>query len=47
LGHGDPVKLAGVIHDALAASKTAFSTGPAGAPPAIDLDAAQLDQSKS
>ena len=44
LGHGDPVKLAGAIHDGLAASKTPLSTGPAGAAPAIDLDTAQLDQ---
>jgi hypothetical protein len=44
-GHGDPVKLATVIRDALAESKTpltvAASTAP---PPAIDLDTAQLDQ---
>jgi hypothetical protein len=44
-GHGDPVKLAGAIHDALAESKTpltvAASTAP---PPAIDLDTGQLDQ---
>ena len=44
LGHGDPVKLAGAIHDGLAASKTPLSAGPAGAPPTIDLDTAQLDQ---
>src|SRR6266487_2040674 len=44
LGHGDPVKLAGAIHDGLAASKTPLSAGAAGAPPAIDLDTAQLDQ---
>src|SRR5947208_5092671 len=51
MGRGDPVKLATVIHDALAASKTplAAATGssqPAGAapasPPAIDLDTAKL-----
>ena len=44
-GHGDPVKLASAIHDALAESKTpltvAASTAP---PPAVDLDTAQLDQ---
>ena len=44
-GHGDPVKLATAIHDALAESKTpltiAASTAP---PPAVDLDTAQLDQ---
>ena len=43
-GHGDPVKLATAIHDALAASKTPLSVGPAAPPPAIDLDTAQLDQ---
>jgi Domain of Unknown Function (DUF1259) len=41
---GDPVKLAGVIHDALAASKTPLMTTAATSPPAIDLDTAQLDQ---
>jgi hypothetical protein len=44
LGHGDPVKLASAIHDALATSKTPLTAGPAAAPPAIDLDTAQLDQ---
>jgi hypothetical protein len=44
-GHGDPAKMAAVIHDALAASKTSL-TAPAAAapPPAVDLDTAQLDQ---
>ncbi|MGZ5870810.1 MAG: DUF1259 domain-containing protein [Bradyrhizobium sp.] len=44
-GHGDPAKMAAVIHDALAASKTPL-TIPAAAsqPPAVDLDTAQLDQ---
>ena len=44
-GHGDPAKMAAVIHDALAASKTPLAT-PAAAnpPPAVDLDTAQLDQ---
>jgi Domain of Unknown Function (DUF1259) len=44
-GHGDPVKMAGVIRDALAASKTplAMAVG-AAPPPAVDLDTAQLDQ---
>jgi hypothetical protein len=44
-GHGDPVKMASAIRDALAASKTPL-TAPAvvGPPPAIDLDTAQLDQ---
>ena len=44
-GHGDPIKLATAVHDALAESKTplavAASTAP---PPAMDLDTAQLDQ---
>src|SRR5438552_13088136 len=45
-GHGDPVKLAGVLRDALAASKTPLATATtvAAAPPAIDVDTAQLDQ---
>jgi hypothetical protein len=44
LGHGDPVKLAGVIHDGLAASKTPLTVTAAASPPAIDLDTTQLDQ---
>jgi hypothetical protein len=44
-GHGDPAKMAAVIRDALAESKTPLTTAPAAAPPpAIDLDTAQLDQ---
>lgn len=44
-GHGDPVKLAQTLHDALAVSKTPLTLpAPAAAPPAIDLDTAQLDQ---
>src|SRR5207244_4739448 len=45
-GHGDPAKMAAVIRDALGASQTplATSTTVAAAPPAIDLDTAQLDQ---
>jgi hypothetical protein len=45
-GHGDPAKMAAVIHDALAASKTPLATSPAAAAPAptVDLDTAQLDQ---
>jgi hypothetical protein len=44
-GHGDPAKMAAVIHDALAASKTPLTApAPASPPPAIDLDTAQLDQ---
>jgi hypothetical protein len=44
-GHGDPAKMAAVIHDALGASKTPLaSPAAAAAPPALDLDTAQLDQ---
>jgi hypothetical protein len=44
-GHGDPVKMATVIRDALGASKTPLATPAAAAPPpAVDLDTAQLDQ---
>src|SRR5213080_3414215 len=43
-GHGDPVKMAGVIRDALALSKTPLAASAASPPPAIDLDTAQLDQ---
>src|SRR3981081_705221 len=45
-GHGDPAKMAAVIHDALSASKTpsAPPTTVAAAPSAIDVDTAQLDQ---
>lgn len=44
-GHGDPVKLAAAIHDALAASKTPLTAPTAAAPaPTVDLDTAQLDQ---
>jgi hypothetical protein len=44
LGHGDPVKLANTIHDALATSKTPLMLAAAAPPPAVDLDTAQLDQ---
>ena len=44
VGQGDPVKLARAIHDALAMSKTPLKGSPAGAPPAVALDTAQLDQ---
>src|SRR6478752_2667554 len=47
LGEGDPVKLATVLHQALALSKTPLSSAaPAAgaAPPAIDLDTAALDR---
>jgi hypothetical protein len=43
-GHGDPVKMAAVIRDALSVSKTPLTAPAAGAPPPIDLDTAQLDQ---
>src|SRR6516162_10296550 len=42
LGHGDPVKMAGVLHAALVESKTPLSASPTApsAPPPIDLDTA-------
>ena len=44
-GHGDAVKMAAAIRAALAESKThCAAPAPASAPPAIDLDTAQLDQ---
>src|SRR5215216_7442718 len=43
-GHGDPAKMASVIRDALAASKTPLAAPAAAPPPAVDLDTAQLDQ---
>jgi Domain of Unknown Function (DUF1259) len=43
-GHGDPVKMAQTIHDALAVSKTPLTAAPASQPPAVDLDTAQIDQ---
>jgi Domain of Unknown Function (DUF1259) len=44
-GHGDPVKMAAVIHDALTASKTPLTPPAAAGPaPSINLDTAQLDQ---
>ena len=43
-GHGDPVRVAAVIRDALSASKTPLTAPAGGAPPPIDLDTAQLDQ---
>jgi hypothetical protein len=44
-GHGDPLKLASVLHDALAESKTPLTVAaPPGPPPAVELDTAQLDQ---
>src|SRR5215208_269504 len=44
-GHGDPVKLAIALRDALGESKTPLSPpSPPASQPAIDLDTAQLDQ---
>src|SRR6266567_4604119 len=43
-GHGDPVKMAETIRNALAVSKTPLTAAPAGQPPAIDLDTAQIEQ---
>jgi hypothetical protein len=44
-GHGDPVKIAETIRDALAVSKTPLTpSAPPAQPPAIDLDTAQIDQ---
>ena len=46
LGHGDPVQLAAVLHNALGESKTPLPgapSGPAAAPPQIDLDTAAID----
>src|ERR1700730_5653631 len=47
LGRGDPVKLAAVLHTALAESRTPLSAAPATAaetPPPIDLDTGAIDQ---
>ncbi len=44
-GHGDPEKMAEVIRDALAVSKTPLSRPtPPAQPPAIDLDTAKIEQ---
>ena len=44
-GHGDPVKMATAIREALAASKTPLDPPAAAVPPAaVDLDTAQLEQ---
>jgi hypothetical protein len=43
-GHGDPLKMAGVIHDALATTKTPLTIAAASPPPAVELDTAQLDK---
>jgi biotin operon repressor len=45
LGHGDPAKLAAILHDALQESKTPLSDSPPGAAPAaLDLDTAAIDK---
>jgi hypothetical protein len=48
-GNGDPVKLASVLHAALAESKTPISAAPApaAAPPPIDFDTAAIDRTLS
>jgi hypothetical protein len=44
-GHGDPAKMAAVIRDALAVSKTPMTPPAAPAtPPTVDLDSAQIEQ---
>jgi hypothetical protein len=44
-GHGDPIKMAAVIRDALAVSKTPMTSGQASAaPPTLDLDTTQIEQ---
>src|SRR6516225_8284223 len=44
-GHGDPLKMAQTIHDALAVSKTPLTAAaPPAQPPAIDLNTAQIEQ---
>jgi hypothetical protein len=43
-GHGDAVKLAAGIRDALQASGTPMTAPAAAPPPAVELDTAQIDQ---
>jgi len=44
-GHGDPVKLAGTLHAALALSKTpSAAPAPASAPPPLDLETAAIEK---
>lgn len=43
-GHGDPMKMATVIREALAASKTPLAAPGTSPPPAVDLDTTQLNQ---
>jgi hypothetical protein len=42
-GHGDPVKMASTLHDALAESKTPL-TAPTASASALDLDTARIDE---
>jgi len=44
MGTGDPTKVAGAIHAALALSKTPFDAPAAGTPPTLDLNTAAIDQ---
>jgi uncharacterized protein DUF1259 len=43
-GHGDPAKIATAIRDGLAESKTPLTVAASAAPPAVDLDTAELDK---
>jgi hypothetical protein len=44
-GHGDPIKMASTLHDALAESKTPLAAPAASAPASrLDLDAVKIDQ---
>lgn len=43
-GHGDPVKLAGILHDALSLSKTPLTQPPAATPATLDLDTAGVEK---
>jgi hypothetical protein len=43
-GHGDPVKMAEAIRNALAVSRTPLTPSARSAPPAIDFDTAKIDQ---
>ncbi|HEU4624349.1 MAG TPA: DUF1259 domain-containing protein [Steroidobacteraceae bacterium] len=44
VAHGDPVKLAQTLHEALALSKTPLAAPASSPPPAIDLDTAALEK---
>jgi hypothetical protein len=44
LGHGDPVKLAAALHDAMALTKAPPPAPPPATPPALELDTAMLDK---